>query len=224
MESVIRSCTLFARLEPATLSELEGLASTRRFRKGQVVLREGELPPGIFVVASGVLKIYQLGVNGKEHILKLVREGDTIGEVAVMGEFAVPAFVEALEEAECRLIPAQAFRALLDGDARISRLILAGIAMRVRLMIGLIEDVVLRDATSRVARYLLAESEGGEAIRLPGLKKHVASHLNLTSETFSRTLRKLTEAGMIAETSGSTLEVADRTALKLAAASAYPLL
>jgi len=225
VESAIRSCTLFARLDPATLAELETLASPRRFRKGQLVLREGEHPAGIFVVVRGVLKVYQLGVNGKEHVLKLAREQDTIGEVAVMGEFPVPAFVEALEECECLLIPAMPFRALLDSDARISRLILAGIAMRVRHMIGMIEDIVLRDATARVARYLLSQSEadGEEAVRLPGLKKHVASHLNLTSETFSRTLRRLTEAGMIAETAGSTLQVVDRAALRMAAASAYPL-
>ena len=56
------------------------------------------------------------------------------------------------------------------------------------------------------------------------LEARQPDRLNLTSETFSRTLRKLSEAGMIAEAPGSTLAILDRDALKMAAASAYPLL
>ena len=51
-----------------------------------------------------------------------------------------------------------------------------------------------------MAGYLLqAQPEHGTAVSLPGLKKHIASHLNLTSETLSRTLRQLREERLIRE-------------------------
>ncbi|MCY2989615.1 MAG: helix-turn-helix domain-containing protein [Planctomycetota bacterium] len=72
---------------------------------------------------------------------------------------------------------------------------MTGLSFWVRHLIGLLEDIVLRDATGRIARFLI-ESEPGEdgTVKLPSLKRHVASHLNLTSETFSRTFGRLIEA------------------------------
>ena len=54
-------------------------------------------------------------------------------------------------------------------------------------------------ASGRVARHLLEadHSDGRETFTLPVMKKDLASHLNLTSETLSRTLRRLSESGLI---------------------------
>ena len=69
-------------------------------------------------------------------------------------------------------------------------------ALWVRHLIGLMEDIVLRDAAGRLARHLLeACGPEGEMFTLPSLKKDLASHLNLTSETVSRTLAALGTPG-----------------------------
>jgi CRP/FNR family transcriptional regulator len=82
-------------------------------------------------------------------------------------------------------------------------------------VIALLEDVVLRDATGRLARFLL-ESELDEdgLVRLPGLKRYVASHLNLTSETFSRTLGRLIEAGLVVDLDNNRVQIRDRERLQ----------
>ena len=74
---------------------------------------------------------------------------------------------------------------------------MSGLTLWVRHLVGLMEDVVLRDAAGRLARYLLDSQVGDDGlVELPTLKRHLASHLNLTSETFSRTLRRLIDAGL----------------------------
>lgn len=53
---------------------------------------------------------------------------------------------------------------------------MTGMTLWVRHLVNLMEDVVLRDAADRLARFLLESEPGREgAVKLPGLKRHVAS-------------------------------------------------
>ena len=90
----------------------------------------------------------------------------------------------------------------------------------VRHLTGLLEDIALRDASGRVARHLLQAGQdargrdagrGAGIIGLAGLKKHIASHLNLTSETFSRVLA---DGGLVELVDEKHLRIVDRKELE----------
>jgi CRP-like cAMP-binding protein len=173
-------------------------------------------------VGSGLVRVFKLAPSGKEHVLHLAGPGLTFAEVAVLGEFACPAMAEALEETVCLLLPVESFMRALREDHQLSLQILSSMAMWVKSLVSLLEDIVLRDAAGRVAGYLLqAQSEQGTAISLPSLKKHIASHLNLTSETLSRTLRQLREDRLIRE-NASGLVILDAPELKRIAEGYFP--
>jgi DNA-binding HxlR family transcriptional regulator len=61
-----------------------------------------------------------------------------------------------------------------------------------------------------------------EAVKLPGLKRYVASRLNLTSETLSRTLRRLVEAGLIAEVDKDRVQLLHPRKLRQVAEGLFP--
>lgn len=201
MDAILGACGFFSQVDGPTRKRLVRMAARREYAKGEVIFRDGDPAPGVFVVASGLVRVYKLAPSGKEHVLHLAGPGRTFAEVAVLGNFPCPAFAEALEETHCVLLPVEPFMQALREDHELSLQILSSMAMWVKSLVSLLEDIVLRDAIGRVAGYLLqAQAEQGAAVSLPSLKKHIASHLNLTSETLSRTLRQLREERLIRET------------------------
>lgn len=191
---------MFSQVDAHRFQRLATIAVIRRYGKGQMIFRQGDECPGMFVVGSGLVRVFQVGRNGKEHVLHVIEPGRTFAEVAAIEGRRCPANAEALEPTVCALLPREEFADLMDEDFVLCRELLRGTMGWVRHLVNQIEDVVLRDAVGRVARYLLDATPTGDGlVKLPTLKRHLASHLDLTSETFSRTIRRLVDAGLIAK-------------------------
>ena len=209
----LQQSRLFGRLQPEERARLAESSRWMRSEPGRPILREGEPCPGIFVVVSGLVRVYKLAPNGKEHVLHLAGPGSTFAEVAVIGDFAAPAHADALEESEMLVVPAAEFRSELDRHPEIARRLLLGLATWVRQLTQQLEGIALRDALGRLAAYLLERSDSDETVTLPAAKKHLASHLHLRPETLSRCLRRLREESCVEETEEG-LRVLDRGRLR----------
>jgi CRP/FNR family transcriptional regulator len=173
-----------------------------------------------------MVRVFKTGAAGKEHVLHIVGPGESFAEVAAIGRFPVPATAKAEEKTACALLPLEPFRKALQDDHELCLGVLSGVTVWVRRLVTLMEDLALRDAAGRVARFLLelAEShpKADGLVRLPGLKRHVASHLNLTSETLSRTFRRLIAAGLIAEVGTAGVRILHPRKLRLVSAGLFP--
>lgn len=219
-------CPLFARVQGASRERLVRMAQPKQFAKGERIADDGQECPGVYVIGEGLVRIFKLSPNGKEHVLHLAGRRETFLEVASILGMNSPAFVEAIEDTQTILLPNDAFRKALQEDHQLCLQLLGGMAMRVKQFVHLLEDIVLRDAISRVARHLLnlSQQQGQETVSLPSFKKHLASHLNLTSETLSRCLRQLIDGEMIEAEEGGAIRVLDRQALDEVAEGMYPRL
>jgi len=220
---ILHDCKLFREVPPAGFQRLATMAQIRNFRKGRSIFRQEEPCPGVYVVGSGMVRVFKISPGGKEHVLHMVGPGETFAEAAAIGGFRLPACAEAVATTTCVLLPTDRLRQALEADHELCLGMMTGLTLWVRHLVSLMEDIVLRDAAGRLARFLL-ESRADEngTIELRSLKRHVASHLNLTSETFSRTLRRLVEAGLIAQPDSNRIRLIDPGRLRQVAEGLYP--
>lgn len=217
------ACHLLRFLEPEARAELAAVARPIVAPAGRRFFDQGDPSPGLHVVGRGRARVFKSAASGKEHTLRLPGPGDTFAEVAALGGFPVPASAEAVTDCEVVLVPTDALSAFLDARPSASRRLLMGLCGRVRHVVGLMEDIVLRDALGRLARYVQTHGEGeGSEVPLPTPRRLLATHLNLTPETLSRCLRRLEDLGAVVATEAG-VRIADVACLDGAADGLLPL-
>ena len=113
ISDILLACRMFSRVQPEGRERLETIARLCNFRKGELIFRDGEPCPGVYVVGSGLVRVFKTALGGKEHVLHMVGPGHTFAEVAAIADFPCPASAEAVAPTTCVLLPADLFRQAL---------------------------------------------------------------------------------------------------------------
>jgi len=196
--ALLKNIPLFAGLSEADLDALQQIARVRECPRGELLFSEGERAEGFFIVLDGKVKVYKLSSEGKERILHVVHPGGTFAEAAIFGNGLYPAYAEPLLASRLLFIPKESFLALLAANGRIAINMIAGLSRFLRQFAQQIEELTFKDVPSRLASYLLDLAKGRRTtVELPISKSQLASNLGTVSETFSRTLRKLSDDDLI---------------------------
>ncbi|MFO7983180.1 MAG: Crp/Fnr family transcriptional regulator [Desulfuromonadales bacterium] len=196
---VIKRCHLFAGVTDDDLDKLVEVCRSRQYNKGELLFSFGEEAEGFFVVATGKVKIYRLSPDGKERILHIVHPCASFAEAAIFGDGLYPAFAEPLEKSTLLFFPRDEFLGLLHRHSQIAINMIGGLARFLRQFATQIEELTFKDVPARLALFLIELNEkGDDTITLPISKTQLASRLGTVSETLSRTLRKLSDEGLIA--------------------------
>lgn len=225
---VLAACPLFASVRDPARQRLIDMAQSKTFRAEQVIFSQGQPVPGLFVVDSGLVRIFKVAPTGREHVLHVVGPSHTFAEVAVLSGFPCPANAAALETSRCIMLPTKPLIAALQSDHALCLQLLTGMGRWVHHVVQLLENIVLRDAAARVAHYLLTtESVAAgkvDVVKLPMRKQDLANHLNLTGETLSRVLRRLTDQAVIESIDRRHVHLLDRTALEQLSNGVWPVI
>lgn len=217
-KGALKSVYIFSGLNEKELDNIREIVRIKKFNKGDMIFFDTEPYLGFYVVKHGLVKIYKIAKDGKEHILHLVSSHNTFAEVPLFenlgeikdDEFRYPANAMALEDnTEVILVPALKFKNLLENDRTICLKMLSGFAKRLRHLNRHIEELTLMDVTKRVSNFILSEyinkpkgksdgkTDSQPFISLNISKNDLAAYLGTIIETLSRTFKKLQDEGVI---------------------------
>ena len=213
---LVHEFPFFTGLDEQTYAALLAAGRTRHYAKGEVLFLSGEPCKGLFLVQSGVIKVYQLSESGREQILTMHHAGDSVAELPLFDGGPYPASAAAMEEATVLFIPAATFNGLLERRPQLCRAVVVALAKRMRKLVALIEDLSLRPVRQRLARLLLEEAKDQRIFRLAYTNEELAARLGSVRDVLSRTLSGLQADGLI-RLEGRQVEVLDAAGLADAA-------
>jgi CRP/FNR family cyclic AMP-dependent transcriptional regulator len=214
-ESVLRKAQLFASLTEAEIRALCSRVSKRNFRRGELLFNEGDPCSGLFLVASGKIRIFKLSPAGREQILAVEGPGSSFAELPVFDGGNYPASASASEDAEVVFISRKDFQNYCREHPDVALKVLAVVGSRLRRLVGIIEDLSFTTVRQRLIALLLRLTRGSgtstkEGVRVELTKTHqdLAAELGTVRELVSRNLSRLQAEGFL-EVDGRTIIVKD---------------
>ena len=189
---------------------LNGVKQT--FKKGDLVIRPGDVPHGVFYIDQGLVKAYDITKYNEENLL-IVRKQDEIFPLiwAITGrEHHI--IYQALAPTVTWRVDRPAFLAFIKSHSDALTPLLDMTMEMYRLHGERILNLEYRTVRERIISFLLTmsqrfgqETEDGILIEVPLRHQDIASSINATRETTSRELSALERKGLLENKQSFTL-------------------
>lgn len=220
ISSVLKAIPLFAALTDSELDSLSARTAVRSYAPGELLFSEGEPCAGLYLIASGRVRIFKVSPSGREQVLAVEGPGHSIAELPVFDGGNYPASASAVEAAELLFISRQDFRAVCLEHPEVALKVLQVVGARLRRLVGIVEELSFTTVRHRLISWLLrhagAESGGPDRqpiVSLGASHQELASEIGTVRELVSRNLARLQAQGFITVI-GRDIRILDRAGLE----------
>jgi CRP/FNR family transcriptional regulator len=175
---------------------LESISHIEEKKKGDVLFFEGDEPEYIHYLINGVVKLFKTTLNnGKEITINYILPKAFVGEFASLKDIKYPFSAEMETDGEVLKFRAHEFINLIRSSQKLSYEMLLYTADKIQKNYEYCENLVEKNVRKKIAKFLKEHED--LFFRLN--KNKIASILNITPETFSRTLKEMKREGLIIE-------------------------
>jgi CRP/FNR family transcriptional regulator, cyclic AMP receptor protein len=201
---ILRSTDPFSVLDEDGLLRLCAKVTSASFRRGDIILREGERADVCFVVATGHVKLVVHGPTGRRRMIAVVGPNQLFGLLGLVDHGPHVMDAEAIDASLLLGVSAGSFWELVDTRPMFARRVVELIGQRLRRADHAVRDLVFYDATARLARTLLdlAERQGkplaeGVQIEARITQKELAQMTGMSRASVNKLLASLISRGWI---------------------------
>jgi len=172
----------------------------REFPKGTVLFREGEPGKEMYVVQQGRVHISKR-VGDVEKILSTLGQGEFFGEMSILNNAPRSATATCADDSKLLVIDPKTFEAMVRGNAEIALRMIKKLADRLQEADHQIENLLHRDAASRVVHWLAGAAEkappspAGRKIEVT--PQELAARVGVKPEQADEVLMKLLKARIV---------------------------
>ena len=182
------------------IEELASLGQKRRWRRGSILIQEGDMGDTLFIILSGRLRVYSSDPSGKEVTLGLYGEGEYVGEMSLDGG-ARAATVATVETTECAVISRDTLVSFISQRPEFAMTLITRLIRRARLATESARTMALLDVYGRLTRLLtqlaMPQADGTWLVAERMTHLELSRHLACSREMVSRLLKDLQHGGFI---------------------------
>ena len=214
---LLANLPFFSRLDAAALAEVAPHVRELALERGQVAVWEGEPCGSVYFVVRGLVRTKRTSLNGREQVLSYLGAGSCFNLVPALDGKPNPLTVDAVAASTLYAVACADCRSLLSRHSELAHSLLEHLAGEVRTLSDMVESLALHTVRARLARFLL-DTVSGSAPSRAWTQEEVAAHIGTVREMVGRTLRDLSQEGIIRRERGRIL-VLDRDRLTREAGS-----
>lgn len=185
---------------PESLRALAERGELRRYRKGTLLIQEGDPGDTLFLIVSGKLRAFSTGERDREITYGTYGPGEYIGEMSLDGGLR-SASVITLETSECAVLTRRTLEQYIAAKPEFAFELLAKVIRRARAATLNAKQLALNDVYERLVLLLksmtVEESDGVRVIRDRLTHQEMANRLGCSREMVSRLMKGLAEGGYV---------------------------
>ncbi len=195
---------------PESLRTLVARGQPRRYRKGTLLIQEGEHGDTLYIVLSGRVKAFSLDERDREIVYGVYGPGEYLGEMSLDGG-PRSASVITLEATACAVVTRQTLREHIAANPEFAFELLSRVIHRARVATQSARSMALLDVYERVVKLLETlsqlQSDGSRVIAERLTHAEIASRVGCSREMVSRLMKDLANGGYL-RTEGKLLRLA----------------
>ncbi|MBF0597030.1 Crp/Fnr family transcriptional regulator [Faecalibacter rhinopitheci] len=195
------------------LIEFEQEKKVLTLKKGDEIIQEGATPKGIYCLVKGTAKLFKIGFNGKEQILRFANAGDIIGYRSILSQEVFGASSTAMTPIEIYYIPEKFFLRLLEHNPKLAFDILQRIAKDLGEYARTITYLAQKTVRERLAEVLLLlegklGTDKDDFINISLTREEMANLIGTATESAIRLISEFKTDGLI-EVEGRKIKILD---------------
>lgn len=189
-------------------------AVLRSSKQGAVIHNEGADCDGLYAVKSGQLRIF-ISRGGREITLFRLLERDIclLSASCILSDIQFDVLIQSEKDTKYYTIPSKVYKQLMSTSVEISNFTNRIMSARFTEVMWLIEQIVFKRLDSRLAKFLIDESNFENSHSLKLTHEQIAAHLGTAREVISRMLKYFESEGTVRLSRGA-VTITDMSKLK----------